>query len=462
MLGNHRIHPVLLATDLAAAKDFYHTGLGLEILTESQAAITFACGGGTQLTVTRSTTGTADSQTQASWSVTDLRAEVDELRSRGVTVEDYDLPGLKTEDGIADIGFAWAAWIIDPGKNSLGILQFKQLRPEGSDGGDPTARETLWALSTALVPARCLHAAADLGIADRIDDLPVPVHDLAAAANVDPDALDRILRLLAAHGVFHRHTGGFGHSPASRLLRSDHPMSMRPFVAMAAMPMMWGSLTQLQRSVHTGRPALEALEPDGLWAYLRDRPAEAAVFARAMTAKASGEIAAVLATYDFSRFATIADIGGGRGHLLRAVLEATPTARGILFDLPEVVDKLDISHPRMTATGGNFFIDALPAADGYILMDVLHDWPDQDCAAILRAVRRAAPADATLLILEGIVAQEAADPGSATLDVIMLALTGGRERSADQLAALLRRADFRLDHVIDTPSPIRIAQSHTI
>jgi catechol 2,3-dioxygenase-like lactoylglutathione lyase family enzyme len=126
MLGDHPIHPVLLATDLAATRDFYHTRLGLEILNESEAAITFRCGGGTQLSVTKSTTGTADTQTQASWYVSDVRAEVAELRSRGVKVEDYDLPGLKTQDGIADIGFAWAAWIIDPGKNALGILQIKQ------------------------------------------------------------------------------------------------------------------------------------------------------------------------------------------------------------------------------------------------------------------------------------------------------------------------------------------------
>jgi catechol 2,3-dioxygenase-like lactoylglutathione lyase family enzyme len=126
MLGDHPIHPVLLTTDLAAARDFYHDQLGLEILNESEAAITFRCGGGTQLSVTKSTTGTADTQTQASWYVSDVRAEVAELRSRGVKVEDYDLPGLQTHDGIADIGFAWAAWIIDPGKNALGILQVKQ------------------------------------------------------------------------------------------------------------------------------------------------------------------------------------------------------------------------------------------------------------------------------------------------------------------------------------------------
>jgi catechol 2,3-dioxygenase-like lactoylglutathione lyase family enzyme len=125
MLGDHPIHPVLLATDLAVTRDFYHDKLGLQILDESEAAIVLRCGGGTQLSVTKSTTGTADTQTQASWFVKDLRAEVAELRSRGVKVEDYDMPGLKTEDGIADIGFAWAAWIVDPGKNALGILQIK-------------------------------------------------------------------------------------------------------------------------------------------------------------------------------------------------------------------------------------------------------------------------------------------------------------------------------------------------
>jgi catechol-2,3-dioxygenase len=126
MLGDRPIHSVLLATDLTAARDNYHNQLGLEILSESEAAITFRCGGETQLSMTKSTTGTTDTQTQASWHVNDARAEVAELRSLGVKVEDCDLPGLQTHDGIADIGFAWAAWITDPGKNALGILQVKQ------------------------------------------------------------------------------------------------------------------------------------------------------------------------------------------------------------------------------------------------------------------------------------------------------------------------------------------------
>jgi catechol 2,3-dioxygenase-like lactoylglutathione lyase family enzyme len=125
MLGDHPIHPVLLAKDLAAAREFYHDRIGLEILTDSEEAVVFRCGNGTHLDVTRSTVGTADEQTQAGWEVDDLRAEVAELRSRGVKVEDYDLPGLKTEDGIADLGFAWMAWIVDPGKNALAIIQLK-------------------------------------------------------------------------------------------------------------------------------------------------------------------------------------------------------------------------------------------------------------------------------------------------------------------------------------------------
>lgn len=125
MLGNSHVHPVLLSKDLTQTRHFYHDKLGLEILVENEVLMEFRCGGGTKLIVTASTTGTADEQTQIRWEVEDLRGELDELRSRGVTIEEYDLPGLKTENGIADMGFAWIGWIIDPGKNVLAIFQRK-------------------------------------------------------------------------------------------------------------------------------------------------------------------------------------------------------------------------------------------------------------------------------------------------------------------------------------------------
>lgn len=124
------------------------------------------------------------------------------------------------------------------------------------------------------------------------------------------------------------------------------------------------------------------MEPKGAWAYLQDRPDEAEIFARAMTAKAILDVNAVIAAYNFARWGQIADIGGGRGHLLRAIIEAAPGAEGILFDLPMVIDALDADgQPRLTLQAGDFFVDALPSADAYILMEVLDDWPD-------KAVRR--------------------------------------------------------------------------
>jgi catechol-2,3-dioxygenase len=125
MLANHPIDPMILATDLGVAREFYGERIGLEVLIESDDFLTFRCGGDSRLVVTRSSTGTTEPQTKASWRVGDLAAEVAELRARGVQVEEYDEPGPKTVDGIADVGFALAAWLVDPDGNSIGLLQFK-------------------------------------------------------------------------------------------------------------------------------------------------------------------------------------------------------------------------------------------------------------------------------------------------------------------------------------------------
>ena len=126
MLGDHPIDVVLLATDLESSKEFYAGKLGLEVVRESEHEVVYQCGGDSNLAVTKSTTGTADEQTQAGWRVDDLAKELDELRSRGVEIQEYDMPELKTVDGVADLGFALIAWIVDPHRNALAILQLKE------------------------------------------------------------------------------------------------------------------------------------------------------------------------------------------------------------------------------------------------------------------------------------------------------------------------------------------------
>ena len=125
MLGDQPIDVMLLATDLAAAKDFYGDRIGLELLIENDDFLTFKCGGDSRLVLTRSSTGSTEEATKASWRLQDIAAEVAELRSRGVEITEYDEPGLKTVDGIADVGFALSAWLVDPSGNAIGLLQFK-------------------------------------------------------------------------------------------------------------------------------------------------------------------------------------------------------------------------------------------------------------------------------------------------------------------------------------------------
>ena len=323
----------------------------------------------------------------------------------------------------------------------------------------PQPHETIWTLTNAVVASSALHAVAELGVADHIDDEPLSSKQLAAVCTVDPDALDRVLCLLAANGVFERHGDGYQHTESSRLLRSDHPMSMRGFPRMMGLPVMRGSFARLDHSIRTGSPSIELIDGAGLWSYLQHHPEEMEIFGQAMTGKAAADTAAVLSAYDFSRFDTIADIGGGRGHLLRAVLDAVPTAEGILFDLPDVIASLDIDRDRLTSRAGDFFVDPLPTADAYILMEVLHDWPDAETAAILSAVRRAASPGARVVIIENVLVDVAADPRGHTLDVIMLSITGGRERTGGQFTKLLEAAGLSESTVINTGGPLRIVEA---
>lgn len=308
--------------------------------------------------------------------------------------------------------------------------------------------------------ARSLHVVADLGVADALGETPRTAADLAAAISAHPEALGRVLRLLAAHGMFEVQGDAFGHSPASRLLRSDHPQSMRAFARMFGLSVFWATFEAMDYSVRTGRPASSKVFPEGFWAYLAQRPEEGRVFNAAMGAKAQGAVAGILASYDFSGFGSIADVGGGNGHLLRAILDAVPNARGVLFDLPHVVEEAaGIGSARLTLQAGDFFQDVLPSCDAYLLMEIIHDWGDDESLAILRAVRQTAAPHAKVLVIESIVPDHPGPDWSKMLDIHMLTLLGGRQRTQQEYAALLAQSGFQFQREIDTGAGISILEA---
>ena len=320
--------------------------------------------------------------------------------------------------------------------------------------------EMLMQIAAGWLLPRSLHLIADLGVADALDEKPRSAADLALETRVHPQALARTLRLLSAYGVFATREGMVSHTASSRLLRSDHPQSLRPFARMLGLPINLEAYRLFGDTLRTGRSATEQVHPDGIFAYLADRPDEARIFGEAMTAKAHAQVAGVLGSYDFSRFESIADIGGGRGHMLQAVLERAPAARGVLFDLPHVIhDAAEMESERLSLQAGDFFRDRLPSCDAYLLMDIIHDWDDEQSTAILRAVRVAAPDRATLLLLETIVPDEAGPHWAKTLDVLMLAVTGGLQRTAQEYQGLLAASGFHMERVIDTPTGISIVEA---
>ncbi len=337
------------------------------------------------------------------------------------------------------------------------------VEPRGATemGAEANPFDTLQKMAAGYCLPRCLHMVANLGVADALDETPRTVSDLAASVSAHPDALGRILRLLAAHGVFEMQGGEkFRHSPASLLLRTDHPQSMRAFAQMFGLPIFWSSFGEMEHSVRTGLPAAPKVFPGGVWEYLAQTPEEGRVFNAAMAAKAHGAVAGILAAYDFSGFGLIGDIAGGSGHLLRAVLDTVPSAKGVLFDLPHVIEEAaGLASDRLTLQAGDFFRDDLPSCDAYLLMEIIHDWADEESLAILKAIRRAAPAHAKLLVIESIVPDDPGPDWSKMLDIVMLTMVGGRQRTQQEYEALLAQSGFVLQREIDTGAGISILEA---
>lgn len=179
-------------------------------------------------------------------------------------------------------------------------------------------------LATGYWFSRCLQAVAEIGVADALSDAPRSAADLAQAVGAHPDSLNRVLRLLSSQGVFAFGGSGYSHTPLSRALRSDHPHSLRSYVRFVGSPLFWDSYAEMEHVIRTGQTGVSKIEPRGVFAYFNDHPAIIELFNDAMRGKAESAIGPVLAAYDFSSFGTVADIGGGLGHLLKAILQTAP------------------------------------------------------------------------------------------------------------------------------------------
>lgn len=311
-----------------------------------------------------------------------------------------------------------------------------------------------------------MYVAAKLGIPDLLAAGPQTSESLAQFAGAHPAALRRILRGLVLLDVLSEEAdGAFGLTPLGACLRSDAPGSLRgrAIVAGESFAPAWGGLLH---SALTGEPAFDHVFGVSVWEHFVQHPHLNAYFNEGMARTTAGVTAAIVAAYDFTRFPTIADIGGGHGALLTAILQAHPEGRGLLFDQPHVVTD---ARPHLEAAGvadrckvvgGSFFEAVPPGADAYILKSILHDWNDERSIAILRTCRRAMAGVAgttdrpLLLPVEQIMPVRAAQ-SRVTIgsDLHMLAMTGGRERTEAEWRSLLAEGGFTLTRVVPTASP---------
>jgi O-methyltransferase domain/Dimerisation domain len=314
-----------------------------------------------------------------------------------------------------------------------------------------TPDEQLWQLLRGSLTARALGIAADLGVSDALADGSRPVAEVAAEVDADPDTLHRLLRALASDGVFaEEEPGVFRNTAASELLQTG-----------------WGDFAHLFGGVFhrtagaldaSGRPSFPAVFGTDFWSYLAAHPDERAAFDRAMEQGKERRVAR-LAEIEWREGETVVDVGGGNGSFLAALLAEAPELRGIVFDLPETVRDDDaLAAAGIEFVEGSFF-ERVPAGDTYVLGTILHDWPDEQAAAILCTIREHAPAGARVLILDDVVPPGNDAHGGKWLDLLMLAFAGGRERTEAEWRALVADAGLELEALGDRLIEARAAQN---
>jgi O-methyltransferase/methyltransferase family protein len=308
--------------------------------------------------------------------------------------------------------------------------------------------------------SQAIHVAATLGVADHLRHGPRSAPALAAILTVDAPALYRLLRALAAVGVFcEDEQGSFSLTEMGACLCSDAPESLRDRAAYIGRPADWAVWAHLLDSVQSGQPAFPQLhQGQSIWEWRAAHPEDNTFFNRAQHAQTQLAAHALLAAYDFGQFPTVADLGGGSGAFLAALLARYPRMRGLLFDQPHVVaeaapalERAGVAA-RCAVRGGSFFDAVPPGYAAYLLKAVLNSFDDPTRLAILRQVRSVCTADTRLLVLEYVVGPPNEDLYTKLLDLAMLLRTGGEQHTRDAWAALFAAGGFRLARI--TPSPL--------
>jgi hypothetical protein len=331
---------------------------------------------------------------------------------------------------------------------------------------DMTASEQLRYLVNGFRISQALHVAAVLGVSDLLADGPLDGESLARGADADPVSLRRLLRALAAVGVYVETADGlYANSELSEALRTGAPGSVKGWATLIGEPYFWSSWGNLLSSTRSGETAFTTLYGMDVWAYRAGDASKTAVFDAAMTDLATRMAAAVGAAYDFPEHGLVVDIGGGHGALLAGVLTAYPSLSGVVLDLPHVVAGADQTladspaRERIRLVGGDMF-QAVPAGgDVYLLKSVLHDWPDEDCESILRVCRAAMSPSSVLLIVERLLAGPNEGADTKFSDLNMLVVTGGRERSEDEFVRLFERSGLQHRRTLDTTSPWSVIEA---
>lgn len=318
-------------------------------------------------------------------------------------------------------------------------------------------------LGLGFMVSQALNVVADLNIADRLAAGERSVDDLAAETGCHGDALCRIMRVLAAEGIFRETVDRrFELTELGLALRSDQLSSPRDLIRMMNREP-YLAFTQLGHSVHTGLPAFDKVFGKPRFDWLAEHAAEAALFQQAMIALSQGANEAVAMAYDFGPFARLVDVGGGHGQLLSEILKRHPHLTGVLFDLPAGVqtarDRVGNYPPQTEFAAGSFFDSVPPDADVYILKKVIHDWNDERAVCILRNCRDAMKPNGRVLVAETIIPVGNEPNTIKLIDANMLVVTGGVERTKAEYAALFAAAGLRLERVMSTSQPISVLEA---